>query len=95
MNVCNLDNEIFRSVNGLAGRWDGLDSIGIFLASSLIYLMAAAVIALAWYHYATAHTRKKRHEAVRDISLMLRAAAASVIAVIGNFLFSLVYFASR
>lgn len=95
MNICNLDSDIFRAVNGLAGKSGVTDAIGIFFASPLIYLMVAFVIILSWYHYATAHTRKSRHEAVRDITMMLRAAAASLMAVMGNFLFSLIYFRER
>ncbi|MEA3249742.1 MAG: phosphatase PAP2 family protein [Patescibacteria group bacterium] len=95
MNICDLDNELFRAINGLAGKYDALDRVGIFLASSFIYLIPAVVILLAWYHYVTAHTRKSRHEAVRDISVMLRAAAAAFIAVVGNFLFSLIYYRER
>jgi len=95
MNICVWDTEIFRAVNGLAGRSEMLDSIGVFFASSLIYLMAAVVILPAGYRFATAHAGSSRHEAARDITIMLRAAAASLIAVGGNFLFSLLYFRER
>lgn len=95
MNICSLDIDIFRAVNGLAGRSGTLDAVGVFFASSLIYLMAGLAVLLAWYHYATAHTRRSRHEAVRDIAVMLHAALAAMIAVGGNFLFSLIYFRER
>jgi undecaprenyl-diphosphatase len=95
MNVCNLDIEIFRSINGLAGRSAMLDIFGIFLASGLIFVMAAAVLGLAWYRYRTARTRKSRKSAELDIAVLLRSILAAIMAVCGNFLFSLLYFRER
>jgi len=95
MNICAWDTEIFHMVNGLAGKTGFFDFLGVFFASSLIFLMAAFVILLAGYRFVAVCIGRPRGDAARDIAIMLRAAAASLIAVGGNFLFSLLYFRER
>ncbi len=95
MDICTLDTDLFRRINGLAGKSEALDAVGIFLASALIYVMVAAVILIAWYRFRQSLVGRARRVAARDITLMLRAAIASLLAVAGNFLFSLAYFRER
>lgn len=45
-----VDFKLFRCLNGLAGRYRWLDYFGIFCAVYLIWLMAAAVLAIFWFN---------------------------------------------
>lgn len=45
-----IDFKLFRLFNGLAGRYRWLDYFGIFCAVYLIWLMAAAALAIFWFN---------------------------------------------
>ncbi|MHC5218317.1 undecaprenyl-diphosphatase [Enterococcus sp. LJL128] len=44
-----IDNEVFRSINNLAGRNDVLDYLGIFISKYTIFILAAFLI-FQWFY---------------------------------------------
>lgn len=43
-----MDTKIFSAINGLAGKWDWLDSLGRFLGGDYFLYLFALVVALLW-----------------------------------------------
>jgi undecaprenyl-diphosphatase len=46
--LISLDINIFNRVNSLAGQWNWLDVVGIFLAKYLVYLLVVLTIFILW-----------------------------------------------
>lgn len=51
--LISLDENLFETVNSLAGRWEKLDMAGIFLAKYLIYILIVAVFLIFWKKWRT------------------------------------------
>ncbi len=83
-----MDIILFRFINNLAERWTLLDSVGIFFATALIFVMVLGLLALFAFR---ARLREERHE----FATVMIAFLASVCAYAVNFLISLVYFRAR
>lgn len=80
---------IFGFINGLAGRNAALDAVGVFAATYLIWLMAAAVLVPV----RRAGGNHRRHVAAAVTAS--RAAAAALLALFGNLLLGLLFFRAR
>ena len=65
----NVNESLLDAINGLAGRWDLLDSVGRFCANDLIYIVLGILLLLGL------------RELFVDRQLAVRAALAAVIAI--------------
>jgi undecaprenyl-diphosphatase len=93
------DTELFRAINGFAGRSAVLDGVGVFLAEGLVYLVAAAAVVPPVYFAVRRRWRRwGGREAAREARLTaaaVHAAGTAMLALIGNYLFSLIVFRPR
>jgi undecaprenyl-diphosphatase len=87
------DAELFRRINGFAGHYPALDTLGIFLATYLIWIVAviaiAPPIAFGLRHRRFPMNKRDAAEEAKRAAVSLHAAVAAALALAGNFLFSL------
>lgn len=90
------DAELFRQINNMAGRDPSLDALGIFLATYLIWIIGIVAIAppivFGLRHRWFRMTKRDTAEEAKRAAMALHAAATVVLALVGNYLFSLLVF---
>jgi undecaprenyl-diphosphatase len=87
-----FDAEAFRRLNNLAGRYPALDAVGVFCARWLLLVMFAAVFVRLYF---ALRRPEARAFAAMLASTEAHAVAASALAFVGNWVFSMFIFRSR
>ncbi|HRY52303.1 MAG TPA: phosphatase PAP2 family protein [Candidatus Portnoybacteria bacterium] len=72
----NFDFWLFQQINGLAGRWDWLDFLGVFLASYFQYFVVLALIVFLFIG-------KDRGEKMKNMAMVALSIMAIVLARLG------------